>query len=118
MKRVLTWKILAILLVTAVWPFYDLPASTQEKILPFLPKEGEITNDGEVVTKSKILLGLDLQGGSQLDYKLDLRKVPAADQEDIVNGVREVIERRVNSLGLSEPNIYVSEIAGETHIVV
>lgn len=87
--------------------FYSLPSKTQQSILPFLPEPS-----------SKIHLGLDLQGGSQLDYKIDLRKVPASDQPDIIEGVREVIDRRVNSLGVSEPNIYISDIAGETHIVV
>lgn len=118
MKRFLSWKILAVLIVTVLLGFFDLSPSLQEKILPFLPKEGDVTEDGEVVTKTKILLGLDLQGGSQLDYKIDLRQVPPEDQKDIVNGVKEVIERRVNGLGVSEPNIYTSELAGETHLIV
>lgn len=118
MKRFLSWKILAVLIVTVLLGFFDLSPAMQEKILPFLPKEGDITEDGEVVTKTKILLGLDLQGGSQLDYKIDLRQVPPEDQKDIINGVKEVIERRVNGLGVSEPNIYTSELAGETHLIV
>lgn len=118
MKRFLSWKILAVLIVTVLLGFFDLSPSLQEKILPFIPKEGDITEDGEVVTKTKILLGLDLQGGSQLDYKIDLREVPPEDQKDIINGVKEVIERRVNGLGVSEPNIYTSELAGETHLIV
>lgn len=118
MRRFLSWKILAVLIVTALLGFFDLSPSTQEKILPFLPKEGAVTEEGEVVTKTKILLGLDLQGGSQLDYKIDLRQVPPEDQKDIINGVKEVIERRVNGLGVSEPNIYTSELAGETHLIV
>ncbi|MBI4235253.1 protein translocase subunit SecF [Candidatus Peregrinibacteria bacterium] len=118
MKRFLSWKILAVLIVTVLLGFFDLSPALQEKLLPFLPKEGDITADGEVVTKTKILLGLDLQGGSQLDYKIDLRKVPPEDQKEIINGVKEVIERRVNGLGVSEPNIYTSELAGETHLIV
>ncbi|MBU1152263.1 protein translocase subunit SecF [Patescibacteria group bacterium] len=109
MKRFLNWKIIATLLLVLVFGFYSLPQQTQKTILPFLP---------DSITNTKIHLGLDLQGGSQLDYKIDLRKVPEADREDIIDGVLEVIERRVNGLGVAEPNIYTSEIAGENHIVV
>lgn len=63
-------------------------------------------------------LGLDLKGGTQLDYAVDLSAVDAADKDQIVEGVKEVIRRRVDSLGVSEPNIYVSNIADQYHIVV
>lgn len=109
MKKYLTWKLLAILIVTLGLLFFDLPAGTQQKILPLTP---------DFIAKTKINLGLDLQGGSQLDYKIDLRKVIETDRENIVNGVQEVIERRVNRLGVAEPNIYKSAIGEETHIIV
>ena len=63
-------------------------------------------------------LGLDLKGGTQLDYQLDLSQVPEADQEVIIEGVQEVIRKRVDSLGVSEPNIYTSHIASEYHVIV
>lgn len=109
MKKYFTWKLAAILIITLFLGFFDLPSSIQTKILPFTP---------EAISKTKISLGLDLQGGSQLDYKIDLRKVPAQDQASIIEGVEEVIEKRVNRLGVAEPNIYRSEIGGETHIIV
>ncbi|MDH5596769.1 MAG: protein translocase subunit SecD [Candidatus Peregrinibacteria bacterium] len=80
------------------------------------------------IKKQKITLGLDLQGGTQLDYRIDLRNIEArnADEDpsndvtirDIVEGVRATLERRVNGLGVSEPNIYTSDVAGEKHIIV
>jgi len=76
----------------------------------------------------KIVLGLDLQGGTQLDYRIDLRNAEAKNSDsdskndvkinDIVEGVRNTIERRVNGLGVSEPQIYISNVAGEQHIIV
>ena len=76
----------------------------------------------------KIVLGLDLQGGTQLDYRIDLRNAEAKNSDsdskndvkinDIVEGVRNTIERRVNGLGVSEPQIYLSNVAGEQHIIV
>ncbi|PKL36962.1 protein translocase subunit SecF [Candidatus Peregrinibacteria bacterium HGW-Peregrinibacteria-1] len=94
--------------------YFDLPASIQAKINPFIT----VDETTETSSKNQIKLGLDLQGGSQLDYKIDLRLVPEEDHDNIIQGVLEVIERRVNSLGINEPNIYTSEVGGETHIIV
>lgn len=63
-------------------------------------------------------LGLDLKGGTQLDYSIDLTEVDEADKAQLVEGVKEVIRKRVDSLGVSEPNIYVSNIGTEYHIIV
>lgn len=109
MKKHLTRKLLAILIVTLFLGFFDLPSNIQQKIVPFTP---------EAILKAKINLGLDLQGGSQLDYKIDLRDVPEKDRESIVEGVQEVITKRVNGLGVEEPNIYNSTISEEAHIIV
>lgn len=73
---------------------------------------------GFIDTKTDLKLGLDLQGGTQLDYKIDLSEVPSADQEQIVEGVQEVIRRRVDALGVSEPQIYSSSVADEHHVIV
>src|SRR5210317_762635 len=58
-------------------------------------------------------LGLDLQGGSQLDFKIDLREVEEKDHQTVLDGILQVINKRVNSLGVSEPNIYLSNIGPE-----
>lgn len=81
-----------------------------------------------IFTKSKLKLGLDLQGGTQLNYKIDLRNAYAKNEDkdrdndvnirDIIEGVRTTIERRVNGLGVSEPQIYISNEGGESHIIV
>lgn len=59
------------------------------------------------------VLGLDLQGGSRLEYEADLSKVADADRTEAMNGVRDVIERRVNSLGIAEPLIQTTR-SGES----
>ncbi|MBM3204575.1 protein translocase subunit SecD [Candidatus Uhrbacteria bacterium] len=51
------------------------------------------------------VLGLDLQGGTRLEYEADVSKVSSVDRKEALVGVRDVIERRVNSLGVSEPLI-------------
>ncbi len=109
MKKYLSWKLLVIIVTALFLGFFNLPSETQTKIFPFTP---------DFIKKSQIYLGLDLRGGSQLDYRIDLRRVPESDRKSIVEGVQAVIERRVDSLGVAEPNIYTSELGGEIHITV
>ncbi|MDD4062328.1 MAG: protein translocase subunit SecD [Candidatus Pacebacteria bacterium] len=52
-------------------------------------------------------LGLDLQGGTQLVYQADLSDVDEIEYEDRMNGLRDLIERRVNYFGVSEPLVQV-----------
>lgn len=50
-------------------------------------------------------LGLDLQGGTQLTYEVNMSEIDDADRENAFESVRGIIERRINLLGVSEPNI-------------
>lgn len=50
-------------------------------------------------------LGLDLVGGTQLIYEVDLTSVALQDRDSVMAGLRDVIERRVNLFGVSEPNV-------------
>jgi len=62
-------------------------------------------------------LGLDLAGGTYLVYEIDLSQVAAGDQALVVNGLRDVIEKRVNLFGVSEPRIYAEEVSGQHRLV-
>jgi protein-export membrane protein SecD len=52
-------------------------------------------------------LGLDLSGGSHLIYKADTSLVPANQVGDSMSALRDVIERRINLFGVSEPVVQV-----------
>jgi len=56
-------------------------------------------------------LGLDLKGGTRLVYDADISVLQAVDVKDAMNSLREVIERRINVFGVSEPQIF-TETAG------
>jgi protein-export membrane protein SecD len=62
------------------------------------------------------LLGLDLQGGTRLEYEADVSGIAAADRADQIAGVRDLIERRVNALGVSEPVVQTAR-AGDAYRV-
>jgi len=57
-------------------------------------------------------LGLDLLGGTQLVYQADVSAVSATDRNSAVEGVRDVIERRINVFGVSEPNVQINKTSG------
>jgi preprotein translocase subunit SecD len=67
----------------------------------------------------KVHLGLDLQGGTQLTLDVDMTNIPAKDRDNTLTGVYNVIERRVNAFGVSEPIIQKSVTGtGEYRILV
>jgi preprotein translocase subunit SecD len=54
--------------------------------------------------RNEFTLGLDLKGGSHLVYSIDLsKKDPAQSNADVIDGVKQKIERRVNAYGVTEP---------------
>ena len=60
-------------------------------------------------------LGLDLLGGTHLVYQADLSQVDKLETADAMQGVRDVVERRVNFFGVSEP---VVQISGTDRLIV
>ncbi len=54
-------------------------------------------------------LGLDLAGGSHLVYEADVSKIDPAEVPELMSVLRDVIERRINVFGVSEPIIQVEE---------
>ncbi len=67
-------------------------------------------------------LGLDLSGGMHLVYKADISQVPAGQVSDSMNALRDVIERRVNLFGVSEPVVQIQQggftSGGEQKLIV
>lgn len=55
------------------------------------------------------VLGLDLNGGTELVYRADVSQVGPNEINDSMKVLRDVIERRVNIFGVSEPVIQVEK---------
>lgn len=67
-------------------------------------------------TRFPFKLGLDLAGGSHLVYEADVSAIVDEEVENAMATLREVIERRVNIFGVSEPLVQVEQssfVAGE-----
>lgn len=62
--------------------------------------------------------GLDLQGGSRLIYEADVSSIPKSERGPAVEGARDVIERRVNTYGVSEAEVMTSRVGDSWRIIV
>lgn len=63
-------------------------------------------------------LGLDLQGGTHLVYQADLSNIEPKNYMDSMQGVRDVIERRVNLFGVQEPVVQINKAGSHYRLIV
>ncbi len=100
------WLIFGLILVLSVLAgLIDYPKGPDVKI-------------GNYFKEIKIHLGLDLQGGTHLVYQADTSDIPSEEKGEAVEGVRDVIERRINAFGVSEPLIQTNRIGEEWRVIV
>ena len=99
------WRLLLTLLVVIiagliVWPWPN----------------GINLNIGQLQLQRKgFTLGLDLQGGTHLVLQADMSKAPGQDPNEVLKGVIQVLERRVNAYGVAEP---VIQSQGSDRVIV
>lgn len=77
--------------------------------------------DKEPVLQAKdrpFRLGLDLAGGAHLVYEADVTQISGAERDEAMEGVRDVIERRVNAFGVAEPLVQTARTGDSWRIVV
>ncbi len=83
------------------------------------PLKLDITIFGKRIQKDfKTRLGLDLRGGSHLVFDADMKTISLADREDALLSARDIIEKRVNFFGVSEPTIQTLKSGNNYRIVV
>ncbi len=99
------WRLLIIAIVTivSVMIVYPWPGGLNLQVGSFqLQRQG-------------FTLGLDLQGGTHLVLQADMTKAPGQEAEQVLRGVIQVLERRVNAYGVSEP---VIQAQGSDRVIV
>jgi preprotein translocase subunit SecD len=101
MTRLYTHRLLPILLLIALTVWIDLPHPEPVRI-------------GNLERSIDVVRGLDLQGGLQVLLEADLPPGSTVRAEDLQTA-RNIIENRVNGLGVSEPVVLV---AGNNRILV
>jgi len=104
MKKPLLWRLLAILALTLLAIIIDLPGSVSwRQKIPF---------------NADLKTGLDLQGGTHLVLSADMTNIDPADRPTALESVKQVISRRVDLYGVSEPVIQTSVIGEQSRLIV
>ena len=102
---------LFVLVLVSLWialpPFFLKPKNPQLNIL-----------GKKIGLDQEYKLGLDLQGGSHLVFLIETKKIDPKDVTSAVEAARNIIEKRINFFGVSEPSIYLSKDAGVYKISV
>lgn len=113
-----SWWIFILLIVFVSLAFITSLDNVYNQSVKYI---AEKTNNIVVLPKApdrSFTLGLDLQGGTQLVYEADVSNIAEGERSDSLEGVRDVIERRVNATGVSEPLIQVNRtFSGEYRII-
>lgn len=117
--RRLFWLIIIITLITG---FINLPNIKTINIGPirqninFSPNT--VLNKFGINKELEFRRGLDLAGGTNITFRADMSEINLAQRTDALNGVKNVIERRINLFGVSEPVIQTSSVNGDSRIIV
>ena len=103
-KRV--WILFSLIIIVAALAGYvDYPKAPPLKL-------------GSLEKSFDLKLGLDLKGGVSLIYDADTSKINAAEKASALEGVRDVIERRINAFGVAEPVIQTQKSGDQWRVIV
>lgn len=108
------WGVFGILLFLLLGLIFDFPGPYY-RLVDFVQAKTGISLPRPNISGYR--LGLDLQGGAHLTYEVDTKGVPASERDDAVSGARDVIERRVNAMGVSEPLVQTN-VSGDVHRII
>lgn len=62
--------------------------------------------------------GLDLEGGTSVTLKADMSKITAGQRDAALDSAKNVIERRVNFFGVSEPVVQTAKTSSDYRVIV
>lgn len=121
-RRAFVWLVVLIIALAII----DLPENYHIKFNAFgntvdrviNPPTFRFTLFGNRIEKTfKTALGLDLAGGSHVVLEADMKGIPSNDRITALESSKEVIERRVNFFGVSEPVVQTS-IGEKTYRII
>jgi len=115
-SRKVHWTILLIFIIGLLAAFLNYPAIWDKPADWINQKTG--TDILPYFYKLPFKLGLDLQGGTHLVYEADLSNIASTDYTDSMQGVRDVIERRINLFGVAEPVVQINKVGSHHRLIV
>lgn len=111
--------VFVLILVFAILSFLIVGGSYYNQAVSWTKEVTNNTVNLPQVQENPFRLGLDLQGGTHLVYQADVSEIPESGRGEALSGVRDVIEKRVNVFGVSEPLVQVNHSAnGDYRLIV
>ena len=114
------WLVLGIFVLAILAGSLDYPV-LWDKAADYLNYQSEQLKLGIKIPhfyKLPFRLGLDLQGGTHLIYEANLSEIEEKERQDSMEGIRDVIERRVNLFGVAEPLIQINRVKESYRLIV
>ncbi|MBI4262711.1 protein translocase subunit SecD [Candidatus Uhrbacteria bacterium] len=114
-RRSVRWIVILLFIAGIAAAFFDFPHAYNQGMAWLQQKTGytlPATRDFR-----PFHFGLDIQGGTHLVYQADISRLGDADVSDAVNGVRDIIERRVNAFGVAEPTVQTDRAGDAWRII-
>jgi len=122
-RKWLRWGILVLVLVSLLIDLPKIPLKIHFKNIKLEREVGPFSLDftlfGKQIKRNfPIKLGLDLAGGTHLLLRADMTDIPKEDRDTALSAARNVMERRVNLFGLTEPVVQEAKSGEDYGIVV
>lgn len=119
------YPLIFIILLTAVAILVDMPDGRPVKFNFGPLKVDRVTKSPHLLLPAlsvdrqiKTQLGLDLLGGTQLTLEVDMKDIPGEQRLTALESAKEIIERRVNFFGVSEPTVQTAQLDQSYRILV
>lgn len=112
-------KVVLIFLITAIAAYISLPKEVNFLGRKLTRRDLDLKVGNFSLKKNfDLVLGLDLAGGSHLVFEVDTNAIEEARRKTAVEAARNVMERRVNFFGISEPNVQTSSFEDRDRVIV
>ncbi len=110
-------------------PSIVLPVSFSTPTIPFLQKKFTVNKqvglDGQKILQNigiqrniQFRKGLDLEGGTSITLRADMKDIAKDKRDTALESAKDVIERRVNFFGVSEPVVQTAKVGNDYRIIV
>jgi len=121
MKRSSHFLTILIILITSLALLINIPDTIS---LPIVKQPIKLVNINTLLRPLNLeqdvafKKGLDLQGGTSITLRANMKDIPESQRKDALDSAKEVIERRINFFGVSEPLIQTSQVNNDYRIIV
>ena len=117
--RLILWGIILLTVICLRVDLPQIPVHFQR-----VPVKIDTTLDGPISLLGRfkrdleVKKGLDIQGGIHVVMKAEMKDIPEERRGDALSSAKEVVERRVNLFGVTEPGIQTSRSGNDFRVIV